>query len=118
MSDSLPPPLVDVVRSVVGDLVNGEYKKLEAITRGVRLNASELGEAVRQYGATLRIPPESAFENLDAIQARGTVPRQWSVRFDLWTEEEGRSDLSLEMTVIEASVGGSPLLEIDNLHVL
>jgi hypothetical protein len=41
----------------------------------------------------------------------------WSVRFDLWTVEEGRSDLSIEMTLIDR--GDRDLaVEIDNVHVL
>jgi hypothetical protein len=44
------------------------------------------------------------------------VPPTWSVRCDLWTVEEGRSDLSLELTVVAAPLG--PTIEVDNLHVL
>jgi hypothetical protein len=46
---------------------------------------------------------------------RGSNPKRWSVRFDLWTADEGRSDLTLELTVEETD----PLkIELDDLHVL
>jgi hypothetical protein len=38
------------------------------------------------------------------------------VEADLWTEEDGRSDLTLEMT-IEFEPSG-PVIGINNLHVL
>lgn len=118
MTNSIPAPLVDLVRSIVRDLVNGDFKGLEARSRGVRLTASEMEEAVRQYGETLLMPPDLAFQNIDAIQIRGAEPKRWSVRLDLWTESEGQSDLSLELTVIEGKGGQSSRVEIDNLHVL
>ena len=73
--------------------------------------------AVLEYGATIITPPESAFEDLDIIDIKGATPRAWSVRFDFWTKEEGLSDLSLELTLIN---GEEELLnvEIDNIHVV
>jgi len=63
------------------------------------------------------MPPESWFQNIDVIEIEGRAPRQWSVRFDLWTAEEGRSDLTLELTLTENNkeLYG---VEIDNIHVL
>jgi hypothetical protein len=117
MSHSVPAPIVEVVQLIVRDLVNGNFQELEVLSKGVRLTASEMEEAVRQYGEKLLMPPDSAFQSIDVIQVRGAEPRQWSVRFDLWTESEGQSDLSLEMTVIEGNVGQPLRVEIDNLHV-
>jgi len=34
----------------------------------------------------------------------------------LWTAEEGRSDLSLELTITES--GNGYLIEVDDIHVL
>ena len=39
------------------------------------------------------------------------------VRFDLWTVEEGRSDLSLEFTLVDG-YNERMDFELDNLHVL
>jgi hypothetical protein len=43
-------------------------------------------------------------------------PRTWAVALDLWTAEEGRSDLTLSATV--TAVGHNIDVEIDDLHVL
>ncbi len=98
-------------------LINGRYKELQSISSGIRLSAEQLQEAVKEYGHKLIIPPENQFEELDVIEVLNSVPRKWSVRFDLWTEDEGRSDLTLEFTLIEQDEKGLGV-ELDNLHVL
>lgn len=98
-------------------LVAGNYGAIEQFTTGVRLSAGLLRQAVSDYGRTLVMPPASALDQLDVIEISGSSPRAWSVRVDLWTAEEGRSDLSLECTLIDRQ---DDLLkvEVDNLHVL
>lgn len=98
-------------------LVAGDYAAIERYTNGVRISAVLMSDAISEYGHKLSMPPPVAFENLDVIEVIGTSPKRWSVRFDLWTEDEGRSDLSLECTLIDMEEG---LLaaEVDNIHVL
>jgi hypothetical protein len=98
-------------------LISGDYGAIDKASKGVRLSADLLRQAVVDYGRTLVMPPALALEQLDVIEVGGSNPRAWSVRVDLWTAEEGRSDLSLECTLID---GTEDLLgvEIDNLHVL
>lgn len=107
--------LVDAVKRMVALLVARDYSAAERISQGVRLNASEIEGAVQDYGHVLVAPPDSAFDSLDAIEVRGSNPKRWSVRFDLWTADEGRSDLTLELTVEETD---PPKIELDDLHVL
>ena len=107
--------LKELVSRTVDLLVRGDYVELERMTSGRRLTASEIEQAVREYGGRLIMPPDGQL-CLDTIQVRGQIPPTWSVRCDLWTEEEGRSDLSLELTVIDQP--GDALIEVDNLHVL
>lgn len=83
---------------------------------GVRLSAESIRIAIKDYGGALVVPPDSAFAELDAIRIRDSDPPRWSIRFDLWTEQEGRSDLTLEMTVEHGPQG--PKIELDNIHVL
>jgi hypothetical protein len=105
------------IRQLVSWLVAGDFSAIERYTRGLRLSSQLLQEAVSTYGHKLVMPPASAFDGIDTIQVTGATPKRWSVRFDLWTEDEGRSDLSLECTLID---GDKELLEaeVDNLHVL
>lgn len=107
--------LRDAVARIVELLVRGQYSEIERISGGKRLTAEEVGAAVRDYGRTLKSPPGGE-PKLDVIQVANRTPPTWSVRCDLWTEEEGKSDLSLELTVIDAADG--TVIEVDNLHVL
>jgi hypothetical protein len=96
-------------------LVQGQYSKIEDLTRGVRLYARDIETAMAQYQYPLA--PRPAEAPIDAIEITGSSPRAWSVRVDGYTAKEGRSDLSLELTVVQDS-GGSMHIELDNLHVL
>lgn len=102
---------------IVHWLVAGDFQTIEQHTGGIRLSAALLREAVKDYGRTLVMPPTPGLLMWDAIGIDGYEPRRWSVTVDLWTLEEGRSDLSLECTLIDRP---GPFLgvEIDNLHVL
>jgi hypothetical protein len=82
-------------------LVAQDYEAIERFTAGVRLSADVMRRAVYQYGHTLVMPPDSVLNQLDVIEVTGSLPKTWSVRVDLWTAEEGRSDVSLECTLID-----------------
>jgi hypothetical protein len=108
--------LRDVTRRVVHLLSSRDYHALEALSHGERLSASEMAAAVAEYGRTLVDPPPNAFDLLEAIPIATAQPPAWAITMPLWTEEEGRSDLTLEMTVIKEN--GGMRVEIDDLHVL
>ena len=97
-------------------LVEGEYDKIEKLTGGIRLSADDIDLAIKQYGRNLIIPPRESYDAIDAILVLDTTPPQWSVRFTLWTREEGSSDLTLELTLIQADKGCR--IELDDIHVL
>lgn len=104
------------VAQVLALLAQGAYEELAELTHGIRLSAAEIAYAVQTHGRTLVTPPDHAFELMDAIQVRGAEPPRWSVTIPAWTKEEGRSDLSLELTLIER--GADFDIEFDDLHVL
>jgi hypothetical protein len=117
IDDERSEEILEAITSVVRHLVAGEFAELEALTSGHRLSAHEIHRIVREYGRTLIMPPPGAFADLEVVTVAGAKPVRWSVVCDLWTEEEGRSDLSLELTLIDQ--GHSHLvIEIDNIHVL
>ena len=63
------------------------------------------------------MPPGLGFDNLDVMEFEDATPQTWSVLVDLWTVEEGRSDLTLE--VLLTDTGGELYdIEIYDLHVL
>ena len=108
--------LREPVAQVLGLLAQKKYAELARLTNEVRLSAQEIAQAVADYGRTLVEPPEDAFSLLDALQVRGAQPPRWSITMPVWTREEGRSDLSVELTVTDFGNGFS--IELDDLHVL
>lgn len=104
-----------IVRTIVSALVKGRYFDIEDLTHGMRLSAAELQEAVTTYGRTLVMPPDELFARLDIIRTDSSDPPTWFVVCEMWTKEEGRSDLSLELTIFETPEGFRA--EVDNLHV-
>lgn len=107
--------LKSVVEKVIGLLVSGKYDEIVETTKGIRLDADSIDGAIRQYGRTLVMPPEEAYNYMDAIVVRGSTPQRWSVVMPLWTSEEGRSDLSVELTLQEKPGGFD--VELDDIHV-
>lgn len=98
-------------------LAAGDYVTAERMTRGRRLSASDLQRAVEDYGGTLVPLPAEALENLDVVEVRDSDPAAFSVVVDLWTAEEGRSDLTLELELVDRFEGAYDVM-IQNLHVL
>lgn len=97
-------------------LVEGDYAAAEAATVG-RLSAADLRLAVEQYGRTLVDLPAQALEPLEVIEILGMPRPTFHVVVDLWTAEEGLSDLSLELCLTARADHGFDI-EIENLHTL
>jgi hypothetical protein len=108
--------LRSTTREVLTRLAQGNYESVVRRCAKSRLSSKDLGAVIREYGRKLVTPPSDAYEHLDAVQVRGVLPPTWSVRVPVWTEEEGMSDLTLELT-ITLDVG-EPRVELDDLRVL
>ena len=107
------------VRSIVIDLLvllaDGDYESIMERCGYSLLDDDDLRTAVAEYGRTVIAPPAD-YAFLRACELRARAIPTWHVDADLWTEEDGRSDLTLEMTIeFEAS---GPVIGINNLHVL
>ena len=105
-----------VVR-VVELLVQGKYEELESLSKTNRLTAQDLERAVADYGRSLTMPPMESLKQANVIEIGGSKPTKWYVGIDLWTVEEGRSDLTLELTLTD-SLSDLYHIEVDDLHVL
>ncbi|MET7279850.1 hypothetical protein ABZS29_16560 [Kribbella sp. NPDC005582] len=106
-----------VVGIVVGLLVDGEYDVLESLTRRERLTADEIRTAIDEYPGTLVHPPSETWGIKDVIELENSEPPAVAVVVDLWTLEEGESDLSMELELVER-YPGIPLPQILNIHVM
>lgn len=110
--------LYTAIRTTLGILVNGEYDTLAAMTSGRRLSGAEIRDAVRSYGRTLVSPPGDGLpDDLELLDVEGNGPRRVTATMSLYTAEEGRSDLSLELLLTEVAAG-LWTVQIDNIHVL
>lgn len=108
--------LRETIARVLELLAASKYEELERISCGVRLSADEIRNAVAEYGCEILPPPPELFELVDTVEIQLEESPSWSVCLPLWTREEGRSDLTLELTIRD--VENTPTVEIDDLHVL
>lgn len=114
----LPTYVGEAIQRVATLLVEGKYAELQQLSRSRRLPADEMREAVLDYGRELVAAPGGFAQRADAVPVENATPRRWSVNVPLWTKEEGRSDLTLSITVVEADAPPGYAVEIDDLHVL
>jgi hypothetical protein len=105
------------LREIVGRLVRKDYQGLELLTHATRLRAQEIEAGVRDYGRTLVLPPPEAFSRADIVPIQGTNPPAYSVRFRLYTQEEGASDLELQATFVGQSDDEMMVVQLDNIIV-
>ena len=105
------------VSEVLALLVTADYDGLATLTDGERLTSDEIRSSVEDYGRTLMMPPGDLASHLEITRVLAAGPRKLAVALDLWTEEEGQSDLSLELTLTDNGDSGFRV-EIDDLHVL
>jgi hypothetical protein len=115
--DRLASQIRTAVSIAVNLLVRGEYDTLASMTRGRWLSAAQLRHAVSNYPHQLVTPPSSAYEQLDVVQADEIEPPTFLVDFPLWTEDEGTSDLTMQLRLVEAYPSAFET-EITDLHVL
>ena len=98
--DSIDPSkLRNTVSALTNRLAMGDYEGLCRLPRASRLSPAEIERVVRDYGRQLIPLPIPAFETVDIVPVSKSHPQQWSVVVPLWSKEEGRSDLSLQLTV-------------------
>ena len=106
-----------IIGDVVADLASGNFEEVARRSNYRRLSASEIAQAVRSYGRELVPLPPEAFSLVDFVSVRGSNPPKWSVVVPLFTKEEGRSDLSLELSLCRSSPHAYAF-EIDGIRVL
>jgi len=79
-----------------------------------RLTAEDLDSVMTATGRSF-LPNQLSKTHFDIVAIEGRGSPTWSIWAPLWTEEEGRSDLQIEMTVTDSPSG--VLIELDDLRV-
>ena len=110
-------PLEVAVRVIVDLLVRREYDVVERMTKGDRMSAAAMSQAISQYGRRLVRPDPADWWPLVEITPVSVEHGMVHVAAPLWTAEEGRSDLTLELWLTEFApqLYRATLL---NIHVL
>jgi hypothetical protein len=104
-----------VARQAMKWLVHCEVAALISRCASSRLTSAEVWRVLNDYGKTLVETPHDDDFSIDAVRTQATTPT-WSVNVPLWTSEEGRSDLTLQLTIALGPRG--PVIELDDLRVL
>jgi hypothetical protein len=110
----IPSAWRPMLRAVVQCFVEGDY----CLARGVAgvepvtaATAEQIRDYLTEYGATLVALPDDTWQT-SVAQWMGT---HWQILVDLWTAEEGRSDMVLDGSVVETGEG--PRLTIHMAYV-
>jgi hypothetical protein len=107
----------EAVRKVVILLAAKNYRDLELLTASIRLTSEQIESAVRGYGRTIIPLPSNGVGLIDYVAIQNARSPAWSVYVPLFTQEEGRSDLSVDLTLIETEPS-SFAIELNDLRVL
>ncbi|GIJ49600.1 hypothetical protein Val02_64860 [Virgisporangium aliadipatigenens] len=109
--------MLTAVQTLVGLIVRGEYDTAAAVTRGRRLTAEEIRQAVTEHPGTLVNPPEHVFDEIEFDTVTGSEPLTYFAVCPLWDADGEESDLSLEVELEEIGPGLYVPI-IANLHVM
>jgi len=100
----IPTAWRPVFREIVNAFVKQDYW-LKGSESGVDCvspdTATQVQNYIENYGATLVKLPEETWKSSVCIWSEG----HWDVLVDLWTQEEGQSDLVLSARVTDAHPG-------------
>jgi hypothetical protein len=95
------PSVESGVRGVMELLASRNYQELERFTRDAGLSAADVARVVLEYGKTVVTCPEPIEDVLDIVEVTGRIRPTWSVVVPVYTREERRSNLSIELTIVE-----------------
>lgn len=117
VGDPFPERWRPIVTEVVHRLVLGDYAGLYRdgfISPNSDPAEGGVGYWIEDYPATLvDLPPEAWLHCGWILMADGT---HWAILVDLWTAEEGRSDLTMEAKLWDD--GSTVSVVIDDVHVM
>jgi hypothetical protein len=103
-----------VFREIVHSFVDSDYSLSRHVQRVRPLESKtskQMQTYIQGYGATLVDLPEESWHTSVAQW----MESYWDVLVDLWTDQEGRSDLVLHARVFE--IGNDFEIEIDSISV-
>lgn len=112
----IPEIVQSKVREIVDGISTAKYDVALSKCAKSRLTVDDIKSVINGYARTPTLSPENAAEFQDAVAVDGAALPTWSIRTPLWTREEGRSDLTLELTI--SLDGEAVAVYLDDLGVL
>lgn len=93
--------ILRTVKWIVNLLVQREYETISKLGLEGSLSPDEIAFGVSEYPCKLITPPEDAYQELYIYEAEEEEENGFlcAVEFPLWTQEEGRSDLFLLLSL-------------------
>jgi hypothetical protein len=107
--------LVELTLELFDLLARREYDAFVARCASSRLSARDIADAIDEYGRTVVSAPRDSYTGISIVRVSVATTPTWHITAPLWTQEEGRSDLCVELTV--SLVDDEPRIELDNLLV-
>lgn len=104
----------ETVRHIYSLLLSQKYNDLVIFTNGIRMTSDEIKESIIEYGYQLIPYPEKI--ELDIVEVDDRNPKEWSVIAPIFTAQEGCSDLSIELSVIDNNKS-IYTAQLDNIRV-
>jgi hypothetical protein len=104
------------ILEIIDCLANKNYQRIALLAPQSRISPDDIELAIRQYGRDIISLPPSAHGLIDYVAIADASHPAWSVVAPLFTQQEGLSDLSLELELIQRT-GDSYALSIDNVRV-
>jgi hypothetical protein len=111
-------PIPSAWRPVLSDIVGAFAAHDYRLERGIpgvapvsHATATQIREAIEDYGDALTGLPDAAWETSACIWTGD----HWDALVDLWTENEGASDLALQVRVVETD--GEFVFEVHMVYV-
>lgn len=100
----IPSAWRPILKNIADAFARGDYVLRDEISGVAPISeetAGQVHDSIQDYGAKLvELPPQS-WDTSVCIW----MGDHWDALIDLWTEDEGRSDLVLEVKVSEAGLG-------------
>jgi hypothetical protein len=107
---------IALLRVLIAAIAGNEASEVDRITTGRVVPAADIFRTIAEYGGgSVLVAPERVDDFIRLICEDFTPPRMWYIEADLWTDAQGRSDLSMRVKLWEAD--GQAHAEIQDLLV-
>jgi hypothetical protein len=100
----IPSAWRPILKTIVDAFVRHDYRLADGIPAVAPVSeetAAQIRHSIQDYGATLAALPDATWDTSVCIWTGD----HWDALIDLWTQEEGSSDLVLQVHVFETAGG-------------